>query len=213
MLSNVSTLIFDLDGTISNPSLGITRCINYALASHGFHEVPAEAVAAEIGPPLDETFLKFQPNADQPLVSSLIAKYRERYAEVGYAENELYPGISEELPALSGNGVLLGICTSKRRDFAEKIVSHFGLLPHFKFIDGGDVGIKKREQLSRLLRSGEIDHDAVMVGDRAVDILAAQGNGLRSTGVLWGFGSAQELSEAGPSAILEEVRELGRLVF
>lgn len=177
MLQNVSTLIFDLDGTISDPRLGIFRCINHALSSYGFSEVSEELVSAEIGPPLDETFSKFQPEADRSVIESLIIKYRERYAEVGYYENEIYPGMAEALQALSIQGVRMGVCTSKRKDFAEKILSMFGLLNHFSFVDGGDVGIKKREQLSALLQSDQIDRSAVMIGDREVDISSAKSMG------------------------------------
>ncbi len=211
MLQNVSTLIFDLDGTISDPSLGIYRCINYAFRSHDFPEVSPELVAAEIGPPLNETFQKFVPQADQSVISSLISKYRERYAEIGYSENEIYPGVPEAIRELKRRGVRLGVCTSKRRDFAENILSMFGLLPNFIFVDGGDVGIKKREQLSVLLHVNAIDRSAVMIGDREVDISSAKDNGLRSVGVLWGFGNMNELSGAGADAILRNTRELGQL--
>jgi phosphoglycolate phosphatase len=105
MLQNISTLIFDLDGTISDPSLGIGRCLNYALQAHGFPEVSVEHVAAAIGLQLDEALGKFYPDADQATRSSLVAKYRERYAEVGYAENTMYPGVPESLKELSARGV------------------------------------------------------------------------------------------------------------
>lgn len=212
MLDDVTTLIFDLDGTISDPSLGISRCLNFSLQAHGFHEVSSDMVAAEIGPPLDEMFMKFQPKVDQTIISSLVAKYRERYAEIGYAENELYPGISEEIRALSERGVRLGICTSKRSDFAEKILTRFDLLDYFQFVDGGDVGIKKKEQLARMITSGKIDRKAVMVGDREVDIISARASNLRSVGVLWGFGDLGELKHASPSFIIHEVEELGQIV-
>jgi len=211
VLQNVSTLLFDLDGTISDPSLGIFRCINHALSSHGFAEVSAELVAVEIGPPLDETFMKFQPEADLPVIESLIVKYRERYAQVGYSENEIYPGMVEVLQDLSSQGIRMGVCTSKRKDFAEKILSMFGVAEHFRFINGGDVGIKKQEQLAGLLQSGQIDSSAVMIGDRAVDISSAKSNGLRSVGVHWGFGITNELSEAGADVILSSTSELGQL--
>jgi hypothetical protein len=120
ILQNVSTLIFDLDGTISDPILGIYRCINHALRYYGFSEVSVELVPAEIGPPLDETFNKFKPGADQSVVANLVSKYRERYAEIGYSENEIYPGLAGALQALSDGGVRMGVCTSKRKDFAEK---------------------------------------------------------------------------------------------
>lgn len=210
-MQNFSTLVFDLDGTISDPSLGIFRCINHALHFHGFPQVSEEAVAAQIGPPLDETFSKFQPTADRSVIASLISKYRERYAEVGYSENKLYPGMAESLQMLSSGGIRIGICTSKRKDFAEKILSMFGLLPLFSFVNGGDVGIKKQEQLHGLLQSGEIDSSSVMIGDRSVDIYSAKSNGLQSIGVLWGFGDMDELQGAGANVILRTTDEVGEL--
>lgn len=210
-MQHVSTLIFDLDGTISDPSLGIGRCLNYALQAHGFPEVAVEQVAVAIGPQLDEALYKLCPDADQATLSSLVAKYRERYAEVGYSENTIYPGVPESLKALSAGGVPMGVCTSKRKDFAEKILAMFGVLSHFRFVDGGDVGITKREQLAGLLQSTAIDHAAVMIGDRAVDMSSAQANGLRSVGVLWGFGDLAELQGAGADVILRGTHELGQL--
>jgi phosphoglycolate phosphatase len=211
MLQNVSVLIFDLDGTISDPSLGIERCLNYALQVHGFPEVSMEQVTAAIGPQLDETLCKFCPDADQATLSNLVVKYRERYAEVGFSENTIYPGVQESLKELSASGVPMGVCTSKKKDFAEKILAMFGLLSHFRFVDGGDIGVKKREQLAGLLQSTAIDHMAAMIGDRAVDISSAKANGLRSVGVLWGFGDLAELQGAGADVILEGTNELGQL--
>lgn len=212
LLSDVSALVFDLDGTISDPSLGISRCLNHALTAHGFPEMPSEWVAGQIGPPLDEAFANARPDADEALIASLIAKYRERYAEVGYAENQSYPGMVETMRTLHAKGTRLGVCTSKPKRFAEPILSLFNLLPLFEFVDGGEAGIKKREQLAGLLASRVIDSNAVMIGDRSVDIQAAQANGLRSVGVLWGFGSMSELEQAGPDAILADVGDLNRLV-
>ena len=211
MFQNVSTLIFDLDGTISDPSLGICRSINYALEAHGFPEVSAERVAATIGLQLEEAFLKICPESDHAVFSSLVVKYRERYAEVGYSENTIYPGVAKSLEKLSSRGVPMGVCTSKRKDFAEKILAMLGVLLYFRFVDGGDIGIKKREQLAGLLQSNEIDHAAVMIGDRALDISSAKSNGLRSVGVSWGFGDLAELQGAGADVILGGTDELGQL--
>lgn len=207
-MEDVSTLIFDLDGTISDPSLGIFRSINHALRARGYCEVSAERVAAEIGPPLDETFKIFQPEASPAEIANLIEKYRERYATVGYSENEIYPGMPEVIQALWSRGIRMGVCTSKRRDFAERILSMFGLLEYFSFVDGGDIGIKKQDQLAGLLKFGQIDTSAVMVGDRDIDIISAKSNGLRSVGVLWGFGDWNELSVAGANIILSTTKEI-----
>ena len=207
-VEDVSTLIFDLDGTISDPSLGIFRSINYALRAHGYCEVSAERVATEIGPPLDETFKIFQPEASPAEIANLIEKYRERYATVGYSENEIYPGMPQVIQALWSRGMRMGVCTSKRRDFAERILSMFGLLEYFSFVDGGDIGNKKQDQLAGLLKVGQIDTSAVMVGDRDIDIISAKSNGLRSVGVLWGFGDWNELSVAGANIILSTTKEI-----
>lgn len=209
-MRNVSTLIFDLDGTISDPSLGIGRCINFALEAHGFAAVSHAQIAAAIGPPLDETFGKFCVEANAAVVSSLVAKYRERYAEVGYSENTIYPGVKDALTELSSAGIPLAVCTSKRKDFAEQILAMFGLLSHFRFVDGSDIGVKKRQQLKGLLQAGAIDGSAVMIGDREVDISAAKANHLRSVGVLWGFGSEAELIGAGADVILSSTNDLGQ---
>ena len=203
-----STLVLDLDGTISDPSLGVTRCFNHALQYHGFPSVPCSAIEREIGPPLDETFIKLAPGINSSGVGELISTYRERYSDIGSSENTLYADIPAALDQLKNSEIALGVCTSKRSDFAERILSLFGLLEYFRFVDGGDVGITKESQLSGLLKTKTIDNGAIMVGDRSVDIKSAQGNGLRSIGVLWGFGDYVELSEASPSHILEKVEEL-----
>ena len=196
-----STLVFDLDGTLTDPSLGIVRCINHALLAHGFSAVPRERIITHIGPPLDEAFRALVPSASPALVRALVASFRDRYASVGFGENEVYPAIPRAIAGLAGTGRRLGVCTSKRRDFAEKILALFGLLEPFAFVDGGDIGITKREQLARLLAAETIDADAVMIGDREADIGAAHANGLASIAVLWGFAQPGEILGAAPTHI------------
>lgn len=211
MFLNVSTLIFDLDGTISDPSQGIYRCFNYSLEEHDLPLVSFEQIAALIGPPLDQSFAWLYPDADQSLIESLVKTYRLRYAESGYAENRLYPGIRQSIHRLAESGIPLGICTSKRRDFAVKILSMFDLLSYFSFVSGGDIGISKSTQLSWLLEQETVDQSAVMIGDRDFDILAAKSNRLKSTGVLWGFGDYHELSNAGADMIVNKTGQLASL--
>jgi len=202
-------LVFDLDGTISDPRDGIVRSLNYALASHGFEDRSDQELSPFIGPPLDVGFASLTGSADPELIKSLVAKYRERYADVGYAENTLYQGIPEVLETLSSTqGLKLGICTSKRTDFAERILELFSLREHFCFVSGGDVGIEKWQQLGALLEQGEINQRSVMIGDRFVDITAAHKNKLDSAGVLWGYGSPAELSQHAPSHIFACPHEL-----
>ncbi len=203
-----STLVFDLDGTLSDPSVGIARCLNHALQAHGFPPFPDSVLAAEIGPPLDEIFLKLVPGCDRGTMESLVAKYRERYASVGFSENELYPGIPAALESLAASGLRLGVCTSKLASYSRKILSFFGILERFAFVDGGDIGVRKSTQLAGLLEREGIDASAVMIGDRSVDIEAAHENGLRSVGVLWGFGSPEEIESARPTFVVSSVGEL-----
>jgi len=205
-------LIFDLDGTLTDPRLGIIRSINHALRAHDLPSVSDRSIVAEIGPPLDEMFHKFVPFGSAEVIDSLIDSYRERYASVGFAENTVYPEIPYAIAELAGAGWRLGVCTSKRRDFAEKVLSHFGLLDHFAFVDGGDIGITKDAQLAQLLTREIIGADAVMIGDRAVDISAAHANGLTSIGVLWGFGGVEEIAAARPTHSAATVEDLLTIV-
>ncbi len=172
--------VFDLDGTLSDPLEGIGRSINHALARHGYAERPLHALADCIGPPLDESFPLLTGSSDAAHVRALAASYRERYADIGFAENTLYDGVPEMLDSL--------------RD------------------SGGDIGMRKWQQLAALRTQGRVDGDAVMVGDRAIDIDAARRNGLHACGVTWGFGSLDELKSAAPrylctkpSAIVERL--------
>jgi phosphoglycolate phosphatase len=204
-------LVFDLDGTISDPAPGIARCVNYALRACGFAEVSEADIARFIGPPLDQAFEILVPNPNASALKLLVEKYRERYIEIGYAENALYDGMPEALQRLSGAGVALGVCTAKRADVAEKILEMFGIAGYFSFVDGGDVGVPKARQLARLLGAGCLASAAQMIGDRAVDIEAARANGLGSVGVLWGHGTGDELADAGADILLRHVGELPRL--
>ena len=212
MDSKGATLIFDLDGTLTDPRLGIVRSTNHALRVHGLSLISDELIVAEIGPPLDEMFRKIVPPGSPEVVDSLVATYRERYASVGFSENAVYPEIPQAVAELAGSGWRLGVCTSKRRDFAEKILPLFGLLEHFTFVDGGDIGITKDAQLARLLSGDVIGTDAIMIGDRAVDISAARANGLASIGVLWGFGGAEEIAASKPTHTAATVDGLLRIV-
>lgn len=205
-----SVIVFDLDGTLSDPLEGIGRSINYALARFGYSERPLETLACCIGPPLDETFPLLTGNTDPAHVLELVASYRERYADVGYAENCVYDGVPEMLDVLQNRGAVLGVCTSKLPVFAERILSHFGLRDHFKFVSGGDVGLHKWRRLAALRAETRIGDDAVMVGDRAIDIDAAHRNGLHACGVSWGFGSLDELRAAGPRYLCDEPSQIVR---
>lgn len=203
--------VFDLDGTLSDPAEGIWRSINHALQSAGHALLSREAVGIHIGPPLDVAFRRIAGIVSDEAIAALVGRYRERYAEVGYAENVLYPGIAEALQALREDGQVLGVCTSKRADFADRILRRFGIREHFAFVSGGDIGIAKTTQLRALRAEGRVGADAVMIGDRDIDILAARDHGLRAVAVLWGYGSPEELEAAAPDRLLRSPAELSEL--
>jgi len=205
-------LIFDLDGTISDPAIGIIRSLNYALDFYGFPEVNSKEVSEYIGPPLDISVKKITGNEDNILTTQIISKYRERYGEIGYAENTLYNGITETLHFLHTKGHKLCICTSKPANFAIKILDFFNLSRYFSFVDGGDIGIKKYHQLANLLKSKKFSQKSIMIGDRAIDIESAKNNSLFSVGVLWGYGSDTELRSACPDHLIKEPADLTEIL-
>lgn len=201
-------ILFDLDGTLSDPLVGIGRSINHALTHYGYPARELEQLSVHIGPPLDESFKILTGVTTPSHIDALVAKYRERYADVGYSENVLYPGIPEALTALSDAGNPLGVCTSKRVDFAEQILGMFGLRAHFRFVSGGEIGIHKWQQIQGLLAEDQVSTSSVMVGDRAVDMVAAHRNGLQAAGVLWGHGTREELAHEQPRYLFPVVAEL-----
>ncbi len=202
------TLIFDLDGTISNPSKGEHRSINFALASLGYDKVNEHTVSRFIGLPIVWTFQTLVPDADKARIALLVSTFRKQYNDVGYSENSLFDGIVDALTTLNSKGCRLGVCTSKRADFAEKILEMFRLLDLFNFIEGGDIGISKSDQLGDLLKRSVIEHQSIMIGDRSIDVEAAKLNRLDSAGVLWGFGDRNEIVNAKPNLIIERPEDL-----
>ena len=206
-----AVVVFDLDGTLSDPIEGIAACVDHALRECELPSVTRAQVEQWVGPPLDELLVGVSGVTDQATLVRLIAAYRQRYTSDGWAECRPYPGVSAGLAELGAAGIAMGLCTSKREDFARQVLELQGISEHFDFVSGGDVGVPKADQLQSLLAEGRITADSVMVGDRAVDLAAARANGLRGVGVLWGYGSTDELSALRPLAILEDPSQLGSL--
>lgn len=204
-------ILFDLDGTLSDPLEGFARSMNHALTHFGYAARAPGEFAPYVGPPIEDAFRELTGRDDKTEITALIARYRERYADIGYTENTLYPGVPGALEGLRAAGIALGVCTTKRRDFAEKILTLFDLRQHFRFVSGGDVGIAKWQQIAALRAGGEATTNSLMVGDRAVDLTAAQRNGLAAAGVLWGYGSHAELAAHAPRHLFAAPGELARL--
>ena len=199
-------LIFDLDGTLSDPKDGITKSINYALIKHGYDTHCEDKLAPiVIGPPLDESFRALTGISDSAHIGSLVTSYRERYADLGYAENKLYEGITDILDEFRNRGVAMGVCTSKPERFARPILEMFGIIEYFEFLSGGDVGVQKGAQIQSLLKENKINENWLMIGDRKHDLIAANENNLKGAGVLWGYGSHEELTAHMPSHIFKTI--------
>jgi phosphoglycolate phosphatase len=209
-------VLFDLDGTLTDPRVGITRCVQLALSRSGIEVADPDALTPYIGPPLLESFDRIH-GLDRERGLLAIGHYRERFAEVGWRENELYPGIPELLADLHAAGTILIIATSKPTVFAEQIVTHFGLAPYIDLIAGSNLDntrVAKAEVIAHVLaeRPGIADRKLVMVGDREHDIIGARHHGLDAIGVAYGYGGVAELQSAGASAIAQTVEELGTLL-
>ena len=203
-----TTLIFDLDGTLSDPALGVVRCINFALTSFDQSPRADHEITRHIGPPLEKILALLSDDDDPAYISALAARYRERYAELGFRENTLYPEAKATLAALKSFGFRLGVCTSKLRPNAIKILELFDLTRFFDFISGPVATETKSEQLKDLLQCGTIDSDALMIGDRAIDLQAAHENRLKSAGVLWGYGEREELESEEPAFLFDSFSQL-----
>lgn len=209
------TIIFDLDGTLTDSRPGILRSTRYALrrlneTTGRAAAVPEErALAFMVGPPLRETFAGL---VGPDLVELLLGFYRERYGAVGRFENAIYPGIPQALEALRAAGHRLFVATSKNEGDARRILDHFGLAQFFAQIYGSqdDGGRAVKDELLAFLiaREGIIAGDAVMIGDRKFDALGARAVGLPTIGALWGYGSREELREAGADPLIEAPGEI-----
>jgi len=205
-------LFFDLDGTLTDPRLGIVRCFQYALEALQRPPWNGDALEQFIGPPLPESFGKILETADQSLIAEGVRLYRKRFANEGLFENEVYPDIPETLAALQDDGFDVLVVTSKPQVFADQIVQHFELDQYFRRVYGSALSgerATKPDLIRYVLEQEKISaKDAVMIGDRSHDILGAGANGLGSIGVLWGFGSQVELRDAGAHEIVALVERL-----
>ncbi|HET9340696.1 MAG TPA: HAD hydrolase-like protein [Casimicrobiaceae bacterium] len=205
-----AALLFDLDGTLTDNYLGIARSIRYALERLGV-EPPDEAVLRRcVGPPLRTTFAALLASDDPASVEQAVALYRERFADLGWRENVVYAGIPEALAALAAQGRRMVLCTSKPEIYARRIVTLFGFTEFLSGVYGADLHGRfddKALLLAHLVEREGLDATrAVMVGDRHHDVRAARLNGARAVGVLWGYGSEEEL--AGADARVREPAEL-----
>jgi phosphoglycolate phosphatase len=210
------TVLFDLDGTLTDSRAGITACIRHALGKLGRACPDDDALATYIGPPLRGTLSTLLDTSDAALIEEALAHYRSRYDDVGLFENRVYDGVPEMLDLTAQLARSMFVATAKPLHAAVRIVGHFDLARHFAGVYGAEPGGRfdaKMDLLAHLIESGVIQAEtSVMVGDRASDILAAKINGIRSIGASWGYGDPGELAGAGVDLLCESPRALaGRL--
>lgn len=205
-------IFFDLDGTITDSGLGITKSVQYALRTFGIEETNLKKLEVFIGPPLKDSFMDFYQMSEEDAMRAVKA-YREYYEVTGLFENEVYEGIEELLKNLKAAGKKLVLATSKPEFFAKKILEHFHLDSYFFQVAGADLEGKRAEKLAVMKRALELisvqeREQIVMIGDRKYDIEASKQLGIETIGVLYGFGSREELEKAGATYLAKTPKEV-----
>lgn len=193
--------LFDLDGTLTDPGVGITNSVMHALSKYGIEVDDRSSLYPFIGPPLTDSFSRYFGFSEEQALEA-VDHYREYFRDKGLFENEVYEGIPEMLGELKQRGAVIALATSKPYEFSVRILEHFGLHQYFDHIGAAtmDGSISRKADVIEHLLSGlgSIDRSSViMIGDRDQDINGARANGLTSLGVLWGYGSEEELKGAG----------------
>ncbi len=205
-------LLFDLDGTLTNPKEGITKCVQYALQALGIHEPDLDKLVPFIGPPLHQSFLDFYQLEEQQALYA-VEKYRERFSTVGLFENFPYPGIAAMLQQLQAQGKILAVASSKPTVFVEQILQKFALDQYFQVILGSNLDgsrVEKQEVIAEALR--QLQHppaeQLLMIGDRKYDVIGAKKLGFPCVGVAFGFAAPGELEESGAIYVAQTVADL-----
>jgi phosphoglycolate phosphatase len=205
-------LLFDLDGTLTDPKPGIVGSIRFALDELGISCPSDDVLAGYIGPPLRGSFATLLDTSDAERIEEAMRFYRQRFAGTGLYENKVYEGVPAMLDTVGQWARAAYVVTSKPAVYAERIVIHFGLGHYFRKVYGAELDGRwddKVELLAHLLQTEQVSpSESLMVGDRAADIIAARANQVRSIGVLWGYGSEAELMDAGADMLCRTPFEL-----
>ena len=203
------TVLFDLDGTLTDSGEGIINCAALALEHFGLEVPSREEMRVFVGPPLHETFRRFGVPVDK--TDEAIRVYRSRYIPTGMFENTPYPGIQALLEALKKDGFTLYVATSKPEEMSVTILERFGLAPYFDRICGASTDSSRSTKdavIAYLLEQSGAKEDMIMVGDTKYDVLGAKAHGIPAIGVSWGYGSVEEMREAGAIGIADTMEGL-----
>lgn len=216
----ISKLLFDLDGTLTDPKEGICKSVQYALHAFGIEEPDIDKLEPFIGPPLMDSFMEFY-GMTKERAAEAVDKYRERFSVTGWSENIVYEGVPHMLKGLRDAGYVLAVASSKPTVFVERILTHFGLRDAFSVVVGSELDgrrINKDEVIGEALRqlfAKQGDEDLLMIGDRKFDVEGAHALGIRCVGVTYGYAQPGELTEAqadflaaSPEKLLELLLEL-----
>ena len=212
----LSHIIFDLDGTLTDPREGFVNSIGFALRSLGRQAPPAEELCRFIGPPIHGTFQSLLGTDDPAVVEEAVGLYRQQLGGEGIRENVAYPGVAQMLTGLKAAGKTLFVATAKPLEFAVPILENCGLRGFFQGVYGSELGrtnTPKGELIRAILDDWHAAADsAAMIGDRSHDILGAKENGVYSVGVTYGYGSAAELREAGADVLCGSIDQVARVL-
>lgn len=203
------TILFDLDGTLTDSGEGIINCAALALRHFNLPVPDRETMRAFVGPPLHASFIRFGVPEDQ--AEEAIRIYRSRYIPIGKFENTPYPGIAELLQKLRAQGHKLYVATSKPEQMSIEILEHFDLAKYFTLICGASLDQSRNSKdtvIAYLLAQAETDGEIIMVGDTAFDVLGAKAHGIPTIGVSWGYGKVEDMEQAGAVAIVHTMQEL-----
>ena len=215
-MTSYQNILFDLDGTLTDSGPGVTNSVAYALDKFGICIKDKSELHKFIGPPLHDSFEKFH-NFSKADAIKAVEYYREYYHKKGVYENRIYEGIEDLLRLLSKNNKTLIVATSKHEYYANKVLEHLNISKYFSFIAGSNDGtrVKKDEVISYALDKLSIcdKEKTIMIGDREYDITGANVLGLDSIGVLFGYGSREELEKAGAKYIVASVSDIGKLIL
>ena len=213
----ITYLLFDLDGTLTNPQEGITKCVQHALRAFGIEEPDLEKLIPFIGPPLIQSFMEFY-NMSEEDARKAVAVYRERFSTVGLFENFPYPGIADMLAELKAQGKILAVASSKPTIYVRCILEKFELAPYFDVIEGSNLDgtrVDKKEVIAEVL--SQLDNpsadDLLMIGDRKFDVIGARETGFGCVGVRFGFAAPDELEQSGAVYIADTVHDLHRYLL
>ncbi len=205
-------ILFDLDGTLTDPMLGITNSVIYALDKFGIRVENRAELYKFIGPPLLDSFMEYYGFSEEK-ARQAIAYYREYFSVTGLFENEIYESVPELLQQLKSEGKCIILATSKPEKFAKEILKHFDLHKYFDFVAGADMEGRlatKADVIEYALKGANISdrENALMIGDRDYDIIGAKKTGLASLGVLYGYGTKEELLNSGADYIASSPKEI-----